>query len=93
MNHSFRSIWSETTCCWVAVAETARARATRPATPSRTSRRTQPPSTHTTHHLLLHHLASSRALPTRPRPPTPLVTPAPLHTAALTPSHLNHTPP
>ncbi|WP_205187790.1 MULTISPECIES: ESPR domain-containing protein, partial [unclassified Burkholderia] len=26
MNHSFRSIWSETTGCWVAAAETARAR-------------------------------------------------------------------
>ncbi|WP_374105078.1 ESPR domain-containing protein, partial [Burkholderia sp. LMG 13014] len=24
MNHSFRSIWSETTGCWVAAAETAR---------------------------------------------------------------------
>ncbi|MFJ1212302.1 autotransporter outer membrane beta-barrel domain-containing protein [Burkholderia pyrrocinia] len=29
MNHSFRSIWSETAGCWVAVAETARARGKR----------------------------------------------------------------
>ncbi|MBU9680700.1 ESPR domain-containing protein, partial [Burkholderia multivorans] len=26
MNHSFRSIWSDTSGCWIAVAETARAR-------------------------------------------------------------------
>ncbi|MDN7586359.1 autotransporter outer membrane beta-barrel domain-containing protein [Burkholderia seminalis] len=31
MNHSFRSIWSETAGCWVAVAETARARGKRSA--------------------------------------------------------------
>ncbi|MBE0628317.1 MAG: hypothetical protein IH603_01720, partial [Burkholderia vietnamiensis] len=29
MNHSFRSIWSEAAGCWVAVAETARARGKR----------------------------------------------------------------
>ncbi|VWD31028.1 membrane protein [Burkholderia lata] len=39
MNHSFRSIWSETTGCWVAVAETARARSKRSGRPSGTSRR------------------------------------------------------
>ncbi|EMH3387799.1 ESPR domain-containing protein, partial [Burkholderia multivorans] len=26
MNHSFRSIWSDTSGCWIAVAETTRAR-------------------------------------------------------------------
>ncbi|UKD12097.1 autotransporter outer membrane beta-barrel domain-containing protein [Burkholderia aenigmatica] len=40
MNHSFRSIWSETTGCWVAAAETARARGKRSGRPSGTSRRT-----------------------------------------------------
>ncbi|HDR9706149.1 TPA: ESPR domain-containing protein, partial [Burkholderia aenigmatica] len=39
MNHSFRSIWSETTGCWVAAAETARARGKRSGRPSGTSRR------------------------------------------------------
>ncbi|MCA8271830.1 autotransporter outer membrane beta-barrel domain-containing protein [Burkholderia sp. AU30280] len=39
MNHSFRSIWSETTGCWVAVAETARARGKRSGSSSRASRR------------------------------------------------------
>ncbi|WP_423378309.1 autotransporter outer membrane beta-barrel domain-containing protein [Burkholderia sp. LMG 32019] len=34
MNHSFRSIWSETTGCWVAAAETARARGKRAGSPS-----------------------------------------------------------
>ncbi|WP_042978176.1 autotransporter outer membrane beta-barrel domain-containing protein [Burkholderia sp. AU4i] len=39
MNHSFRSIWSETTGCWVAVAETARARGKRSGSPSGASLR------------------------------------------------------
>ena len=39
MNHSFRSIWSETTGCWVAVAETARARGKRSRSASCASRR------------------------------------------------------
>ncbi|MDN7847305.1 autotransporter outer membrane beta-barrel domain-containing protein [Burkholderia seminalis] len=39
MNHSFRSIWSETTGCWVAVAETARARGKRSGSASGTNRR------------------------------------------------------
>ncbi|MDN7930792.1 autotransporter outer membrane beta-barrel domain-containing protein [Burkholderia metallica] len=39
MNHSFRSIWSETTGCWVAAAETARARGKRSGRPSGTGRR------------------------------------------------------
>ncbi|WP_175971342.1 autotransporter outer membrane beta-barrel domain-containing protein [Burkholderia sp. BCC0322] len=39
MNHSFRSIWSETTGCWVAVAETARARGKRSGSASCASRR------------------------------------------------------
>ncbi|MBN3834279.1 autotransporter outer membrane beta-barrel domain-containing protein [Burkholderia sp. Ac-20344] len=39
MNHSFRSIWSETTGCWVAAAETARARGKRSGSSSCTSRR------------------------------------------------------
>lgn len=40
MNHSFRSIWSETAGCWVAVAETARARGKRSGSQSAASRRT-----------------------------------------------------
>ncbi|MBH9720827.1 autotransporter outer membrane beta-barrel domain-containing protein [Burkholderia contaminans] len=48
MNHSFRSIWSETTCCWVAVAETARARGKRPGSASGTSRRAAHAATHRT---------------------------------------------
>ncbi|MBJ9595569.1 autotransporter outer membrane beta-barrel domain-containing protein [Burkholderia seminalis] len=39
MNHSFRSIWSETAGCWVAVAETARARGKRSGSASGTNRR------------------------------------------------------
>ncbi|KAG8151883.1 autotransporter outer membrane beta-barrel domain-containing protein [Burkholderia catarinensis] len=39
MNHSFRSIWSETSGCWVAVAETARARGKRSGGESSASRR------------------------------------------------------
>ncbi|WP_455732970.1 ESPR domain-containing protein, partial [Burkholderia stabilis] len=38
MNHSFRSIWSETNGCWVAVAETARARSKRSGKASGASR-------------------------------------------------------
>ncbi|WP_193097633.1 autotransporter outer membrane beta-barrel domain-containing protein [Burkholderia sp. Z1] len=39
MNHSFRSIWSEAAGCWVAVAETTRARGKRSGSESGTSRR------------------------------------------------------
>ncbi|RQZ66699.1 autotransporter outer membrane beta-barrel domain-containing protein [Burkholderia sp. Bp9004] len=39
MNHSFRSIWSEAAGCWVAVAETARARGKRSGSQSAASRR------------------------------------------------------
>lgn len=39
MNHSFRSIWSEAAGCWVAVAETARARGKRSGSESGASRR------------------------------------------------------
>ncbi|KWA05263.1 autotransporter outer membrane beta-barrel domain-containing protein [Burkholderia territorii] len=39
MNHSFRSIWSEATGCWIAVAETARARGKRAGSQSAASRR------------------------------------------------------
>ncbi|RQR39338.1 autotransporter outer membrane beta-barrel domain-containing protein [Burkholderia sp. Bp9143] len=38
MNHSFRSIWSEATGCWVAVAETTRARGKRSGSESGTGR-------------------------------------------------------
>ncbi|WP_322024767.1 autotransporter outer membrane beta-barrel domain-containing protein [Burkholderia sp. BCC1977] len=38
MNHSFRSVWSETTGCWVAVAETTRARGKRSGRASGTGR-------------------------------------------------------
>lgn len=48
MNHSFRSIWSETTGCWVAVAETARARGKRSGRPSGTSRPAAHAATHRT---------------------------------------------
>ncbi|KWE81431.1 autotransporter outer membrane beta-barrel domain-containing protein [Burkholderia territorii] len=39
MNHSFRSIWSEAAGCWIAVAETARARGKRAGSQSAASRR------------------------------------------------------
>ncbi|UXU88424.1 autotransporter outer membrane beta-barrel domain-containing protein [Burkholderia sp. S-53] len=39
MNHSFRSIWSETTGCWIAVAETTRTRGKRSGGESGASRR------------------------------------------------------
>ncbi|CAB3761212.1 membrane protein [Burkholderia sp. MSh2] len=44
MNHSFRSIWSETTGCWVAVAETARACGKRSGKPSGTGRHAARPT-------------------------------------------------
>ncbi|HHL4082953.1 autotransporter outer membrane beta-barrel domain-containing protein [Burkholderia sola] len=40
MNHSFRSIWSDAAGCWVAVAETARARGKRSGSESGSSQRT-----------------------------------------------------
>ncbi|CAG2261637.1 membrane protein [Burkholderia sola] len=40
VNHSFRSIWSDAAGCWVAVAETARARGKRSGSESGSSRRT-----------------------------------------------------
>ncbi|WP_423250250.1 ESPR domain-containing protein, partial [Burkholderia cenocepacia] len=40
MNHSFRSIWSEAAGCWVAAAETTRARGKRSGSASGASRRT-----------------------------------------------------
>ncbi|KAB0650627.1 hypothetical protein F7R13_27995, partial [Burkholderia territorii] len=39
VNHSFRSIWSEAAGCWIAVAETARARGKRAGSQSAASRR------------------------------------------------------
>ncbi|AOK03556.1 hypothetical protein WK25_03230 [Burkholderia latens] len=44
MNHSFRSIWSEAAGCWVAVAETTRARGKRSGRESRASRRAGRPA-------------------------------------------------
>ncbi|OXI23765.1 autotransporter outer membrane beta-barrel domain-containing protein [Burkholderia sp. AU15512] len=46
MNHSFRSIWNEATGCWIAAAETARARGKRSGGASGTSRRAAPAATH-----------------------------------------------
>ncbi|KAB0635513.1 ESPR domain-containing protein, partial [Burkholderia latens] len=44
MNHSFRSIWSEAAGCWVAVAETTRARGKRSSRESRASRQAGRPA-------------------------------------------------
>ncbi|MCI3971525.1 autotransporter outer membrane beta-barrel domain-containing protein [Burkholderia contaminans] len=46
MNHSFRSIWNEATGCWIAAAETARARGKRSGGASGTSRRAALAATH-----------------------------------------------
>ncbi|NTZ05211.1 autotransporter outer membrane beta-barrel domain-containing protein [Burkholderia metallica] len=46
MNHSFRSIWNEAAGCWVAVAETARARGKRSGGESGASRRTPHKAAH-----------------------------------------------
>ncbi|EOH6075812.1 autotransporter outer membrane beta-barrel domain-containing protein [Burkholderia cenocepacia] len=46
MNHSFRSIWSEAAGCWVAVAETTRARGKRSGGASGPSQRTARKATH-----------------------------------------------
>ncbi|MDN7472521.1 ESPR domain-containing protein, partial [Burkholderia orbicola] len=46
MNHSFRSIWSEPAGCWVAVAETTRARGKRSGAASGPSQRTARKATH-----------------------------------------------
>ncbi|WP_175820560.1 autotransporter outer membrane beta-barrel domain-containing protein [Burkholderia sp. BCC0419] len=46
MNHSFRSIWNEAAGCWVAVAETARARGKRSGSESGASRRTAHKAAH-----------------------------------------------
>ena len=46
MNHSFRSIWSEAAGCWVAVAETTRARGKRSGGASGSSQRTARKTTH-----------------------------------------------